>query len=79
MRLIPSVTLLPAFVFHASTPSLWFWRIWKAGTFVLSQHNLSKCVSSLSLSSSSNLTESVLIDLGKGFDSANCKLLLVKL
>lgn len=28
---------------------------------------------------SGNLTESVLIDLGKGFDSGNCKLLLTKL
>lgn len=37
-------------------------------------------VASLSASvGSSNLTESVLIDLGKGFDSENCKLLLTKL
>lgn len=37
-------------------------------------------VASLSASvGSGNLTESVLIDLGKGFDSGNCKLLLTKL
>lgn len=74
--------LLPAFIFYTFKQNLWVWRIWKPGTFILSDHDLSKFSGSLSLSSSvgsSNLTESVLIDLGKGFDSANCKLLLMKL
>lgn len=57
-------------------------RIWRPGTFVLSRHGLRKCAGCLSLSASvgsSNLPESVLIDLEKGFDSANRKLLLTKL
>jgi len=56
--------------------------MWRPGTFVLSCHGLGKCAGCLSLSASvgsSNVTESVLIDLGKGFDSANRRLLLVKL
>lgn len=51
-------------------------------TSVLSHHSLGEFAGCLSLSASvgsDNLTESVLIDLGKGFDSANHKLLLMKL
>lgn len=49
---------------------------------ILSHHSPGEFAGCLSVSASvrsNNLTESVLIDLGKGFDSANHKLLLMKL